>query len=57
MAPTVATILGNNSFVALYLSAGVISSAVSIWWHGKEYYGSHGASGTFCRRSAAVTVG
>jgi len=50
MAPTVLQLLGNTSFLALYLGGGVVSSCMSLWWNNgvkkrNEGYSSHGASG------------
>jgi rhomboid-like protein len=46
MAPAVLTILGNTSFLALYLGGGLVSSATSLLYHDKNHFGSQGASGT-----------
>jgi membrane associated rhomboid family serine protease len=45
MAPTVLAMVGNTSFLALYLGGGLISSAASLLYHDKNAPGSQGASG------------
>lgn len=48
MAPPVIMMLGNTGFLALYLFAGVVSSATSMLFakmNNQRFYQSHGASG------------
>jgi hypothetical protein len=51
MAPPVLALLGNTSFLALYLGSGVFASVASLAWRhlrgGNSTDSSHGASGPF----------